>query len=81
MPVDKIKELTKARDKKDIHEKDYDYLCECRRSLYIAVSYYKSVGFNWERVNCVKENGIRDIEDIFSDVVKIVEKVLREKCS
>lgn len=53
--------------KKDIHEKNKDYLLESYyNAMYIAKEY------DWDIVNCVKDEKIRTIKDIAKEVYEIV---------
>ena len=60
-----------GEDEKDIHESDKNYLRKTyQNSLYIADKY------NWKRVECVKNNELRSIEDISDEIYNIVKKTL-----
>lgn len=58
-----------GEDEKDIHESDKNYLRKTyNNSLYIADKY------NWKRVECVKDEQLRTIEDISGEIYEIVKK-------
>lgn len=60
-----------GEDEKDIHESDKNYLRKTyNNSLYIADKY------NWKRVECVKDEQLRTIEDISDEIYEIVKKIL-----
>ena len=78
MPTEKSLELIENRDnkfshnsKKDIHEKDPDYL---KKSYEAAREVAKE--YNWFEVNCVKNNQIRPIEDIHEEIYQEIKKHL-----
>ena len=57
--------------KKDIHESDLEYLHEC-----IVSAEYAAEKMGWKVIDCFKDGKIRDIEDINSELLKIVKEVL-----
>lgn len=58
-------------EKKDIHESDYEYLKKTyENSLFVAKKY------NWIRINCIKDNKLRTIEDIHEEIYNIVAQKL-----
>ncbi|MFU2418645.1 dTMP kinase [Peptacetobacter sp. AB800] len=60
-----------GEDEKDIHESDKNYLRKTyNNSLYIADKY------NWKRVECVKDEQLRTIEDISDEIYEIAKKIL-----
>lgn len=60
-----------GEDEKDIHESDKNYLRKTyENSLYIADKY------KWKRVECVKDDQLRTIEDISDEIYEIVKKSL-----
>lgn len=60
-----------GEDEKDIHESDKNYLRKTyNNSLYIADKY------NWKRVECVKDEQLRTIEDISDEIYEIVKNIL-----
>ena len=60
-------------NKKDIHERDVDYL---RRSLAAADHFAESLG--WNRVECVSGDNMRTIEDISRDVLTAAESIINK---
>ena len=75
VPVEMSQKLMKDRNnkitgesEKDIHESDFDYLKKSyENSLYIAKKY------NWQRINCIKDDNMRTIDDIHEEIHSIVE--------
>ncbi|MGM9533736.1 MAG: dTMP kinase [Intestinibacter sp.] len=75
VPVEMSQKLMKDRNnkitgesEKDIHESDFDYLKKSyENSLYIAKKY------NWQRINCIKDDNMRTIDDIHEEIYSIVE--------
>lgn len=73
MPVEVSQKLLSKRyegdnNKKDIHEKDTEYLARCRKAAV-----YTAKASNWDIVPCAENGEARSIEDIANDVL---EKVL-----
>ncbi len=74
VPIEFSKKLMENRknkftgeDKKDIHESDLNYLEKSyNNALYIADKY------NWKKIECVKNNQLRSIDDIHEEIYKIV---------
>lgn len=74
VPVEYSKKLMENRNnkitgesKKDIHESDIEYLSKSyNNSLYIANKY------NWNKINCIKKDELRSIEDIHKDIYNVV---------
>ena len=63
-----------GKSKKDIHESDVDYLTKSyNNSLYIADKY------NWKKINCVKDNNLRSIEDIHEEIYSSIISIINEK--
>jgi len=58
-------------EKKDIHEKDMEYLNRCR-----LAADYCSRQLGWKTIECATRNGMRSIEEIGKDVVILVEDLL-----
>ena len=58
-------------EKKDIHEKDVKYLRLCQE----AAAYCRSK-LGWKVVECCKNEKMRSIEDIQSDILQIVTDIL-----
>ncbi|MCD8146303.1 MAG: deoxynucleoside kinase [Clostridiales bacterium] len=63
------------KEKKDIHEKDLDYL---RRSQVAAR--YCVQKFGWNVIECCQAGAMRRIEDIHRDVADVAAKVLKRPC-
>ena len=76
MPIEVSQKLMTGRykgdeEKKDIHERDTDYLAHCRRSAVFTADYS-----GWDIISCAENNEARTIEDISNDVLKEVLSVL-----
>lgn len=57
---------------KDIHEKDGEYLRKSHKNAcYIAERY------NWEKVDCVKEDWLRTVEDIGEEIYKKIKLCIK----
>lgn len=54
--------------KKDLHEKNLDFLLNCRRSALYAAD-----KLGWKRITCTAKGKMRTIEDISKDIMNIVE--------
>ena len=72
MPVEVSTKMVESRysgdeSKKDIHEKDREYLFACRKAASFAA---KKCG--WNVINCADGDKPRSIEDISSDILKDV---------
>ena len=67
VPYDFSKELVKNRDQIDDTEKSPEYLKKAERA-YIELSGL----YNWDTVECVKDNSLRSIKDIGEDIYNIV---------
>ncbi|GAE90105.1 dTMP kinase [Acetivibrio straminisolvens] len=80
MPPSYSKELMKKRankftgeQKKDIHERNDEYLMESyNNSLYIAKKY------NWIRIDCVENGTLRKIDEIQESVYEAVSGIIRQ---
>lgn len=57
--------------KKDLHEKNVDFLLNCRKSAL-----YAAEKLNWKRISCTENGTMRTIEDISTDIKNIVEGYL-----
>ncbi|MBV4441499.1 dTMP kinase [Clostridium tyrobutyricum] len=58
-----------GNEKKDIHEKNYEYLKRCyNNSLYIA-----NRG-NWNKIKCIEDNKIKTVDEIHDIIYSIVKK-------
>lgn len=76
MPVDISQRLMTDRyggdeNKKDVHERDVEYLKKCYDSAM-----YAARRCGWETVKCFDGDSVRSIEDIGSDVFDKVMKIL-----
>ncbi len=76
MPIDISQKMMSARyngdeSKKDIHEADIAYLHKCREAAMAAGS-----ALGWEIINCSKNGEPRSIEDINSEIMNIVQKLI-----
>ncbi len=67
MPLKYSLELRKNREQIDEHEKDEDYLRQSEE-CYIELSEL----YNWSKVECIKDNKIRTIEDINDEIYNII---------
>lgn len=78
VPIDFSKKLMENRknkftgqSKKDIHESDIDYLTKSyNNALYIADK------FMWNKINCVKDDNLRSIDNIHEEVYRLVKEKL-----
>lgn len=56
-----------GEEKKDIHEKDERYLHQTyENALYVTNKY------DWKKIDCVKDNKLRSIEDIHNEITKYI---------
>ena len=60
-----------CEEKKDIHEKDLAYLNRCREAAE-----YCARKLGWQAVECCGNGGMRSIEEIHEDLVKLVKHLL-----
>ena len=67
MPLKYSLELRKNRNLIDEHEKDEDYL-KRSEECYIELSEL----YNWSKVECVRNDQIRSIEDINNEIYDII---------
>ncbi len=72
MPIEVSQKLLSKRyegdeEKKDIHEKDTEYLNRCRKAAIFTANYS-----NWDIIPCSQDGEARSIEDIANDVLKCV---------
>jgi len=80
MPPSFSRELMKERankftgeQKKDIHERNDEYLVESyRNSLYVAKKY------NWIKIECVKDGVLKKIDEIQKEVYEAVSGIIRQ---
>ena len=70
MPYEYSVELKKNRTLLDEHEKSPEHL-KLAEETYIELSQL----YNWDRIECVKDNTIRTIEDINDEIFKIIEEL------
>ena len=63
-------ELRKKRGTIDEHEKSEDYLKNSEEA-YIELSEL----YNWDRIECVRDNELRSIEDINDEILEIVKNM------
>ena len=67
VPYKYTKELMKNRSEKDSNEKDENYqINSVKTYLELAVLY------NWTKIDCIKDDKLRDIEDINKEIVENV---------
>lgn len=76
IPTEITGEMRRKREadtntKADIHEKDEQYLRECRRN---AAEVAKLCG--WERVDCVREGRLLSVEEIHEEILRRLETLL-----
>ncbi|MBQ7045091.1 MAG: deoxynucleoside kinase [Clostridia bacterium] len=76
MPTDVSQKLLSGRykgdeDKKDIHERDVEYLENCRKSALFTAEYS-----GWKIIPCAKDGDARSIEDIAADILAEALKIL-----
>lgn len=72
MPTSKVEELKKDREEAlDQHEHDSMYLKNAEQS-YMELSEI----YNFSKIDCVKDNQIRKIEEIQNDILDILSKVI-----
>lgn len=76
MPVEVSQQLLAKRyngdeNKKDLHEKNFDFLKECRISAL-----YASQILNWNVVSCAKNGKPRPIEDISDEVFELAKRAV-----
>lgn len=70
VPYEYSLELRKNRENIDEHEKSPEYLKDSE-DAYIELSEL----YNWSRIECIKDNKLRSIEDINDEILKIVKEV------
>lgn len=57
--------------KKDIHEKNVQFLLDCRKSAMFAAK-----ELDWQVISCTKDDKMRSIEDISNDIDTIVKRII-----
>lgn len=74
LPTNFIQKLKQSRDEKaDQHEQDEEYLKNVEQTyLYLAKKY------NFNVIECLKKDKIRDIEDIGNEILLNIEAMLKE---
>lgn len=60
-----------VEDKKDIHERDLDYLARCKEAAL-----YSANRLGWVTIKCDDGVNARAIDDIFADILSKVKKVI-----
>ena len=70
VPYENSIELRKNREFIDEHEKSEDHLKNAEKA-YIELSEL----YNWNRIECIKNNKLRSIEDISKEILKIVKNI------
>lgn len=68
MPLEYSLKLRNNRESIDNHEKDEDYL-KLSEQAYIELSEL----YNWKRIECVKEDKIKSIEEINEEIIKALQ--------
>ena len=53
--------------KKDLHEKNLNFLLNCRRSAL-----YAAERLGWVKISCTKDGEMRSIDDISADILKVI---------
>ena len=69
VPYEYTKILSEKRSEIDSHEKDGEYL-QLAEEAYIELSEL----YNWDKIECVKDNKLRSIEDINNEILEIIKK-------
>ena len=78
VPVEVSQQLLKKRyqnndAKKDVHERDVQYLYACRdAALYAAEK------LGWHVISCAKDGAPRSVEEIHREIVAFVSEVLHD---
>ena len=67
VPYDFTKELEKNREFLDEHEKNPEHLKNAERAYVELAQLY-----NWDKIECIRDNKLRSIEDINNEIYKIV---------
>ena len=67
VPIEYTKELRKNRKSLDNHELSDEYLKGAEEAYLELQELY-----NWDKIECVKDNKLRSIDDISNEVLKIV---------
>ena len=70
VPAEKTIELLKNREIIDEHEKSPEYLKNVEES-YIELSEL----YNWDRIECIRNNKLRSVFDINDEIIKLIENM------
>lgn len=73
VPLENTLELRENRKSIDEHEKSPEYLKRAEES-YLELSEL----YNWDKIECIKNNKLRSVEDINDEIMKIIEKMDEE---
>ncbi len=73
VPLENTLELRKNRKFIDEHEKSPEYLKRAEES-YLELSEL----YNWDKIECIRNNKLRSVEDINDEIMKIIEKMDEE---
>lgn len=73
VPFENTLELRKKRKSIDEHEKSPEYLKRAEES-YLELSEL----YNWDKIECIRNNKLRSVEDINNEIMKIIEKMDEE---
>ena len=73
VPLENSLELRKNRKSIDEHEKSPEYLKRAEES-YLELSEL----YNWDKIECIRNNKLRSVEDINNEIMKIIEKMDEE---
>lgn len=60
--------------KKDIHERDTNYLHHCHRAYNEVAEKY-----GWVKISCAQQGNLRTVQDIHEDVYQAVKEILRDE--
>ncbi|MBQ8790988.1 MAG: deoxynucleoside kinase [Ruminiclostridium sp.] len=76
MPIEISQKLLSKRydgdeSKKDIHEKNIDFLVRCRETALYTAKYD-----NWQIISCAEGENVRSVEDINNELCAIIESVI-----
>lgn len=73
VPLENTLELRKNRKSIDEHENSPEYLKRAEES-YLELSEL----YNWDKIECIRNNKLRSVEDINDEIMKIIEKMDEE---
>ncbi len=65
-----LKDRYHGEDKRDIHEKDFEYLSRCR-----TAAEYCAKRFNWSIIECCIDEEMKSIENIHSEIMNIAQSM------